>query len=241
LYYKAKEPAPEPYSSNIQSTVGEEKLVLNDKQIAAKSDSYGPATDPKTFTKTWNSDEVPGGLVLQRSQHWSTVTNKRNISLTIWEPTSSAQTEVPAPSASAVQPAGVDRNTNTAQQTKANPNAAQPINNAAATSQVPTPLRDPNTPNKPPSSSSDQAAINQRYRADMMRLGAARTKLMQLQRSRTGAPVPIPADVRAANDRLNGELQSLAIAMRSGDAALKQQSLQELEGTLTVIEKFLAN
>ena len=74
----------------------------------------------------------------------------------------------------------------------------------------------------------------------MMRVSRARVGLAQLQRARIGTPAPLPDNVVAASDRLNTQQRAVAIAMRSRDDATEQKSFQDLEDTLTVIEKFLA-
>ncbi|MGC9971950.1 MAG: hypothetical protein ABSE56_15330 [Bryobacteraceae bacterium] len=93
LTYKAKErpgtahlQLPFPSGDVTETTTGEETLVINGNKIATKWEKIAWAKDPEAFIKTWRSDEVPGGLVLQRSQARNTVVNTRNISETIWAP-----------------------------------------------------------------------------------------------------------------------------------------------------------
>jgi hypothetical protein len=67
LRYKAKEPkAPE--DPDTITTGGEETLSISGKKIATKWVMVAKKDDPQAFTKTWTSDEVPGGLVWIQTQ-----------------------------------------------------------------------------------------------------------------------------------------------------------------------------
>ena len=63
-------------------------LVINGKKIATKWEMMTRANDPMTFIKTWRSEDVPGGLVLQHEQEHTTITGKvyRRIKQTIYAP-----------------------------------------------------------------------------------------------------------------------------------------------------------
>jgi hypothetical protein len=218
--------------------------------------------DPaESFTKTWRSDEVPGGLVLLQVHQRSMATGPRNITETIYAPVDgvtpelgSGNSTVQPPAPAAAQPAEKDRTANTAQPVNsASPNAAEPAarqgGKGEAVGRAPVPFRPPTIPSvatgrgrlpvTQPQSASAQVETNQRYRAAMMRVIQVRVGLAQLQRGGTGAPAPLPNDVVAASDRLNTQQRAVAVAMRSRDDATEQKSLQDLEDTLTVIEKFL--
>jgi hypothetical protein len=73
LTYRAKEVAPpmelpgNPPREKIQTTRGEESLVISGKSIATKWERIALADDPSTYIKTWTSDDIPGGLVLRRN------------------------------------------------------------------------------------------------------------------------------------------------------------------------------
>jgi hypothetical protein len=262
LTYKAKVP-PTPPSDDRQVTTGEETLTINGKEIACKWEKVALNRDPvESFTKTWRSDKVPGGLVLMQVHQRSMATGPRSITETIYAPVDGVTPELgsgnstaPAPAAPAAQPAEKDRTANTAQPVNsASPNAAETAarqgGKGAAVGRAPAPFRPPTIPSvvkgrgglpvtQPPSAGA-QVEINRRYGAAMMRVSRARMGLAQFQRARTGIPAPLPYNVVAARDRLNTQQRAIAIAMRSRDDATEQKSFQDLEDTLTVIEKFLA-
>ena len=69
-------------------TRGEETLVLNGKKIPTQWECFTRADDPLTFSKTWTSAEVPGGLVrLQGQTHSKGLDGEyRHISQTLYAP-----------------------------------------------------------------------------------------------------------------------------------------------------------
>jgi hypothetical protein len=77
------------------------------------------------------------------------------------------------------------------------------------------------------------------YGAIMRRASQDRLRLAQTERKRTGAGVPLPDEIRAAQERLNSEQQAVNLAMRARDYAAGQQRLGAMEDTLAVIEDFL--
>lgn len=255
LTYKAKLP-PTPPSNDRQVSTGEETLTINGKPIACKWEKVALTRDPaESFTKTWRSDQVPGGLVLMQVHERSMATGPRSITETIYVPVDGVTPELGSNNSTAQTPAAPaaplaepDHPANTAPPVNSvSPNAANPAarqgGNGEAVGRAPSPFRPPTIPSLPVpqhQSASAQVEINQRFRAAMMRVSHARMGLAQLQRARTGTPAPLPNDVVAASDRLNAQQRALAIAMRSRDEATEQKNLQDLEDTLTVIEKFLA-
>jgi hypothetical protein len=94
----------------------------------------------------------------------------------------------------------------------------------------------PASPSKTTATATPSTDINQRYRADMNRIGPARTKLMQLLRSH-----PSATDLRNANNQLTSQLQLLAAYMRGQDTVQTQKTLEQLESTLSFIENYAAN
>ena len=121
LTYKAKEspgttqvPVSFAARDGRQTTTGEETLVINGKKIATRWECITSAKDPQAFTKTWFSDEVPGGMVLQHVQKPNTVVNTRNISEEIWVPVEGVVPELggssgQVPASRAAPPAGPNR------------------------------------------------------------------------------------------------------------------------------------
>ena len=63
-------------------------MTINGKQIATRWECITRADDPMTFTKTWTSDEVPGGLVRTQQQSHTNISGReyRNISQTVYAP-----------------------------------------------------------------------------------------------------------------------------------------------------------
>ena len=255
LTYKAKErpgtaqvPLGFAVSDGMQTTTGEETLVINGKKIATWWECIASAKDPQTFTKTWRSDEVPGGLVLQHVRQGRTSVNTRNFSETIWAPVDGVvpelgESSVQAPTANVAQPAGTNRDARAAGTVR------RPDAKTAPTTPVPTapvPAAPPvsrgraNPPMNQPPAASGQSELAQRYMSAMRRVGQAKVGLAQLQRRQSGSGANLPDDIRAASDRLDTQLRNTVLAMRARDNGATEQSFHALEDTLAVIEKYLA-
>jgi hypothetical protein len=56
---------------------------------------------------------------------------------------------------------------------------------------------------------------------------------------RTGQGVQLPADVRAARDRLDAQLQAAILAYQKQNTAEAEKDLQSVEDSLAVMEKYL--
>ena len=110
LIFKAKEAPPgAPVDDPTRvTTTGEETLVINGKKIATKWECVARADDPLTFTKTWTSDEVPGGLVRTQQQSHAEITGQtyRNISQTLFAPIDGVEPQLGDATSSAPSPAG---------------------------------------------------------------------------------------------------------------------------------------
>jgi hypothetical protein len=52
--------------------------------------------------------------------------------------------------------------------------------------------------------------------------------------------VQIPADIRAASDRVDAQLKAANAAIGQNDTALATQNLQQADATIAMVEKFLA-
>ncbi|HEX3747878.1 MAG TPA: hypothetical protein VHW09_28280 [Bryobacteraceae bacterium] len=88
LTIAAKEAPSAPRDSTWSVTDGEETVTINGKKIDTKWESIARASDPMEFTKTWRSDEVPGGLVMEHRQSHTEMGGKpfRTIAETIYAP-----------------------------------------------------------------------------------------------------------------------------------------------------------
>jgi hypothetical protein len=80
-------------------TNGEETLTINGKQIATRWELVTRADDPLTFTKTWTSDDVPGGLVRTQQQTHSLITGEiyRDIQQTLYAPLDGVEPQLGTP------------------------------------------------------------------------------------------------------------------------------------------------
>jgi len=215
LIIKAKEaPAGAPVDDPTRITTrGEETLTINGKKIPTKWECVTRANDALTFTKTWTSDEVPGGLVRTQEQSHAEITNQtyRDIRQTLFAPIDGVDPKLGDATSPAPSPAG---------------NAAP-----AVTQSAPVPAAAP-----PPTG---QAEFMQHYSAVMRRVAPDRSGLAQAQRKLSASGVPVPDEIRDATDRLNSQQRALGLAMRMRDNAAAEQKLLEMEDTLAVMEKFI--
>jgi hypothetical protein len=222
LIFKAKQAAPGAPVDDPSRIVtsGEETLTINGKKIATKWECVTRAGDPMTFTKTWTSDEVPGGLVRTQQQSHLQITGQtyRNISQTHYVPIDGVERQSGAASP-APSPAGNDA--------------------PAAANRGATPLR--GRQDRSAMSTAGQPEFRTHYIAVMRRAAQARFALAQAQRKSSIAGVPLPDDIRTAQERLTSQQQAVNLAMRARDYTAGEQSLRALEDTLAVIEDFLAN
>jgi hypothetical protein len=74
----------------------------------------------------------------------------------------------------------------------------------------------------------------------MRRAAQARSALAQAQRKLSVAAVPLPDEIRTAEERLPSQQQAANLAIRTRDYAAGEQSLRAMEDTLAVIEDFVA-
>ena len=226
LIFKAKEaPAGAPVDDPTRiATRGEETLTINGKKIPTKWECVTRANDPLTFTKTWTSDEVPGGLVRTQQQSHAEITGQtyRDIIQTLYAPIDGVDPQLGDATSPAPSPAG-----------NAAPAAAQP---------APVPVAAPPPRGRPdPSATSPtgQVEFMQRYGAVMRRAAQDRSGLAQAQRKLAASRVPVPDEIRDAQDRLNSQQRAVALAMRTRDNAAAEQNLRAMEDTLAAIEKFI--
>jgi hypothetical protein len=273
LLYRANDSAPpvqlpgNPPPEKIQTTRGEETLVISGKSIATKWERIALVDDPTTNIKTWTSDDVPGGLVLRRNDVSKAMgrTTVRSIGEVIYAPVEGTEPEVtsgsaqeelgvvsrpPAPAADAAgralpsgqgtpAPPRVSRDAPGADLRR--PPAAAPAQSSTApvSPVLPEGGKAPG-PVSPPAN--QLGAWTQRYRSDMMRMGRVRSELVRRQNGlgRGGSATDVPAEIREARDRLQGESQAVTMDFAQRNYTRLPQSLEAFEGDLKVIEEFLA-
>jgi hypothetical protein len=262
LVYRAHEVVPplqlpgNPPPEKIQTTQGEETLVISGKSIATRWERIALADDPSTYIKTWTSDDVPGGLVLRRNDVNKAMgrTTVRSIGEVIYAPVEGTEPEVTSgsaqadlgvvsrPTANTGMPAtprvsrdvpGVDL--------RRSPAAAPPASTAAPVAPAP-PAGRGGMPDSASPPASQLGAWTQRYRSDMIRMGRVRSELMRRQNglARPGSATNVPAEIREASDRLQGESQAVTLDFAQRNYSRMPQSLEAFEGDLNVIEEFLA-
>lgn len=224
LIFKAKEAPSTPVDDPTRViTRGEETLTINAKKIATTWENNARADDPMTFTKTWTSDEVPGGLVRTQQQTHNEITGQtyRSISRTLYAPIDGVAPLLGEAATPAPPPAGNSAAPNRGI-TTASPAASPPATGLPAT----------------PAPPAGQSALMTHFSAVMTRAAKARASLGQAQRKLAGAP--LPDDIRAAQSQLITQQQAVAAAMRTQNNAGAEQNLRAMEDTLAVIEKFIA-
>ena len=230
------------------TTRGEETLVINGKKIPTKWECVAQANDPLTFTKTWSSDEVPGGLVRIQEQSHAEITGEtyRHITQTLYAPIDGVEPQLgdaasPAPSraGNGATPAVPNRGITPASPT------SRPVGNGVPA----TPVQPVPAPVVPPAprgrqvplaiSPTGQTEFMTHYVAVMTRAAKDRSALGQAQRKLALAGASLPDDIRAAQDRLISQQRAVGVAMGARDNAAAEQDLRAMEDTLAVIERFI--
>jgi hypothetical protein len=235
LIFKAKQAAPGAQVDDPSRTItsGEETLTVNGKKIATRWECVTRAGDPMTFTKTWTSDDVPGGLVRTQQQSHSQITGQtyRDIQQTLLAPIDGVDAQLGDATSSAPSPAGPT----SVPVSRGMPGApAQPAPALAA------PPPSPGRQYRSVTSTAGQPEFMTHYGAVMRRAAQTRFALAQAQRKSSATGVPIPDDIRAAQERLPSQQQAANLAIRTRDYAAGEQSLRAMEDTLVVIEDFVA-
>jgi hypothetical protein len=232
LIFKAKQEAPGAPVDDPSRIVtrGEETLTINGKKIATRWECVTRADDPMTFTKTWTSDDVPGGLVRTQQQSHSQITGQtyRDIRQTPLAPIDGVDAQLGDAPSSAPSPTGP---------------ASLPVSRGMPGAPAPPLAASPPSPGRQdPSAASTagQPEFMTRYGAVMRRAAQARFALAQAQRKSSVTGVPLPDDIRAAQERLPSQQQAANLAIRTRDYAAGEQSLRAMEDTLAVIEDFVA-
>ena len=222
LVYAAKGSPPGRQDDTWTTTTGEETLVINGRKIGTRWDSVARTNDPMTFTKTWRSDDVPGGLVHQLAQQHTEIGGKplRNIRETIYAPIDG------------VKPVLGDA-TPPAEGNGAPVTPAMPPNRGVPTTAV-------QPPGMAPNAAPSRGEFLRRYNAAMSRYTRVRMGLSQLQIRQASSGAALPADVAAAAGRLDGEARATRVALSAGNDSITARNLTALEDLLKVIEDFLA-
>ena len=258
LTYKAREPkAPE--DPNTTTTQGEETLSISGKKIATRWVMVAKKDDPETFTKTWTSDEVPGGLVWIQSQSHNRGPG-RVISSNLYAPVQGVEPMLdnrPGPDATpvtATPPAPVGRPMNPTPQERVVNDSAAPAaaprpaaGSASATppmtaSPVIAPEPAPRTdrraavPPRTPAASSEQAELMSRYTKVMQRYSKDRMLIAQAQRA-GAARGPNGSEMQDALANMRKQQQAFAMALGKLDYTAGNQALQGMEDALTAIER----
>jgi hypothetical protein len=235
---------------------GEETVEINGKRIATrwKSASYDYGDDAsyqgcRLIVKEWTSDEVPTGLVRKTEDRTCPISTPfgaagRFVVETYLDSFDGFTPAVPDPSKPVttgyVPPPAVSKSGAPASEaTPATETKPAPSNVPPKTLPAP-----PRTPQPPPAyqpalppAYTAQAAFAQRFSAVGARAGKAKGQLAQLER--TGQGVQLPADVRAARDRLDAQLQAAILAYQKQNTAEAEKDLQSVEDSLAVMEKYL--
>jgi hypothetical protein len=243
LVYQARQEADPPLDpSDFQTTQGEETLVINGKKIATRWESIARASDPMTFTKTWRSDEVPGGLVLEQKQTHSTITGGvyRDISETIYAPFDGIVPERGDEKPPIGETAGGGRRGMPPPSTPAP--VPQPVAPAAPPATPPVTRGKPRAaaPVVPAAPVSPEAELARSYNLLVVRAARARAGLARFRGGQDAGGNRVPDDVNAAAARLQPQIQEVVAAIRTRDNALAGQKLQAADETLKIIEQFLA-
>ena len=225
LIYPARRSPPGPQDDTWTTTTGEETLVINGRKIATKWESVTRANDPMTFTKTWRSDDVPGGLVHQLAHEHTEIGGKpfRTIRESIYAPIDGVMPVL----GDATPPADGNGPPATAV-TRQN----RGVTNAAMQQPGPAPV-----PNAAPQ---NRVEFQRRYNAALRRIPRARVGLAQYQTQRASSGGVVPADVAEAVGRLDVEARATRAAMSAGDDSIAERNLNALEDALKVVEDFLA-
>jgi hypothetical protein len=92
----------------------------------------------------------------------------------------------------------------------------------------------------PARAASPDAEFAKHYNSVMTRMIQVKGALAQRQRRRGAPAAELPADIRAARDRLDAQIQAVVTAMGARDNLAAEQHLHDADETLTVVEQFLA-
>jgi hypothetical protein len=218
------------------TTTGEETLTINGKEIHTRWKCVTQAKDPLTFTKTWTSDEIPGGVVREQQQSHARASEEeyRNISHTLYAPGPNVEPQL-GDAPAAAPPAGTTA-PSPAPIGKAAPPVAPPQPRAAPA--APPPLRGRAAPQLSGSAAS-QVEFLKRYSAVLTRAAQARSGLVQAERKLAAAGIAVPDHIVAARERLASQQRAAGQAMSARDNTAAEQDLRDMEETLGVIEKFV--
>lgn len=250
-------PTPDLIGYTIPSTdpneTGEEIVEIHGRRIAThweaahftfKPDS--PYKDNTLTVKVWTSDAVPSWLVRKTQDRIGPPGRGGGIERYVkelWlESFEGTRTGVADPDASLPATSGYTppRVAGGRAASVGNTPAGPPTQPSPPTAQVPPPVavRPPRVRSRPEPSPAD-AALTERFNTDMARFQKVRRALNVSLRLQAGQGTAPPADIIDARDRLQKEATAAMQARQTRDPDQEEKSLQELEDTAAVIEKYL--
>jgi len=234
LTYKAKETkaADDPSTTTTQ---GDETLSINGKKIASHWVSVAKTDDPQTFTKTWTSDEVPGGLVWLQSQSHSRGP-ARTISNNLYAPVPGVEPVVDNPSMPAAAPVTGASPAPVERQMNAPASRGGMVNNSLPATSPPS-VPAPTAPAATPSAAASPAvapeptprATRRAVAPPAIREPPARTP------TATGDQADFMAHYRIAMQRYARDGMQIRQAQRN--VAMKGPGAAEMQGTLENLRK----
>jgi len=238
LTYQAKE-SKATNDPSTTTTQGDETLSINGKKIASHWVSVAMTNDPQTFTKTWTSDEIPGGLVWLQSQSHNRGP-ARTISNTLYAPVAGVEPLVDDPAAPAATPATNNSLPATPSRAGSAPTAPAATSPAVGPETAPREARPAVAPPaRTPAGTGDQAEFMTHYRNAMQRFARDGMQIRQAQRS-VAMKSPGAAELQGALENLRKQQQAASMAMAKQDYAAADAALNAMEDALTAIEKLTA-
>jgi hypothetical protein len=246
IVYRAMDPAPAA-SPAAPNASGDETLVISGKSynthwntVLKPHTTVDQAPDADTFTRTWMSDDVPGGVVLQHQQSYTDIAGKpfHTIIETIVAPVENVEPELATRSAKGTP----------SERTQA-PTSQTP---AAAPAPIPAPTPPPANTASSAAARAGRAGATGLSQADVaqqrefatqfsaLQIRAVRVRQRMIQLLRTKRPETMPNDVQAASDRLENEVRLAGQALSTRDSGAIRERLRDLDDTLSVLERYLA-
>jgi hypothetical protein len=196
-----------------------------------------------TISKTWSSDEIPGGLVRKTEETIRTSSLRSadfyQLKETVLESFQGFTPGTPAPAGSVPPapppaPEGVAAPAASAIPVPPAPSAATPVLPTPA----PTAARRPSRERPTPAETAAQKVIMKRYMDATLRYTQLSPQL-QGQRQRNAADAPaLPPEITKARTDLEAELPASITALRARDNDEANRQLQSAEGNLTILEKY---
>ena len=237
--------------STAPNETGDEIVEIHGRRLATHWEAAhftfkpnSPYKDNTLTVKVWTSDAVPSGLVRKTQDRICPPGRgggiERYIKETWLESFEGTRAGVADPDPSAPATTGyVPPRVPAGSAASAGSGSAGPQTQPSRpTAQPPAPGRPPRDRSRPAPSPAD-AALSERFTTDMARFQKVRRALNVLLRLQAGQGTPPPADITDARDRLQKEATAALQARQTRNPEQEEKSLQELEDTAAVIEKYL--